>query len=237
MTRKCFYLDPYFILHVDKKASSEQILQAYRKILRNRHPDGTIDDKIYYGHVKDAFQLLMDANRRNIYDECLLESEIQTTNYELTTNNPVNIEIVAVAVIIFLFYIYQKWNEPEENRRPARVVRMEQRAASEEQRRMQRMQFQQFLEVIQAIEQRIQMEQQSPASNDEIFQRVVPFQYRLENENDERELCTICQDLLEDGQNACHLPRCQHTFHVDCLYPWLRTNAVCPNCKIPLKDT
>ena len=246
----CFHLDPYFTLDVDKKASNEEITKAYRQIVRNRHPDGTKEDRIYYGHVKEAFQLLIDVSRRQAYDKCRKEELRNFVKQKKEGNirlNPsvfdpvvVALALVAVTTILICLFVYfnRKLNEAEESRRRTRVGRIEQRPTSEEQRRrMQRMQLQQFLDIIRAIEQRIQVERLSPASNEEIFQRIVPFQYGMENETDERELCTICQDLFEDGQNACHLPRCQHTFHVDCIYPWLRTNAVCPNCKTPLNDT
>lgn len=44
------------------------------------------------------------------------------------------------------------------------------------------------------------------------------------------EVCTVCQDKFKRGQQASVL-RCEHSFHTDCLDPWLRTNDTCPVCR------
>ncbi len=44
------------------------------------------------------------------------------------------------------------------------------------------------------------------------------------------EVCAVCQDKFEGGQQASVL-RCEHSFHPDCLDPWLRTNDTCPVCR------
>ena len=44
------------------------------------------------------------------------------------------------------------------------------------------------------------------------------------------EVCAVCQDRFERGQQASVL-RCEHSFHPDCLDPWLRTNDTCPVCR------
>jgi hypothetical protein len=45
-------------------------------------------------------------------------------------------------------------------------------------------------------------------------------------------LCAICLEPYEMGQSVRTIP-CFHTFHVDCIDPWLSTKATCPVCKHP----
>ena len=42
--------------------------------------------------------------------------------------------------------------------------------------------------------------------------------------------CAVCQDKFAWGQQTSVL-RCEHSFHPDCLGPWLRTNNTCPVCR------
>lgn len=44
------------------------------------------------------------------------------------------------------------------------------------------------------------------------------------------EVCAVCQDKFETGQQVSCL-RCEHTFHKNCLGPWLRSNNTCPVCR------
>lgn len=45
-------------------------------------------------------------------------------------------------------------------------------------------------------------------------------------------LCAICLEPYEMGQGVRTIP-CFHSFHVDCIDPWLSTKATCPVCKHP----
>lgn len=50
--------------------------------------------------------------------------------------------------------------------------------------------------------------------------------------------CAICFDEIpgSDGR-ATRLPRCGHTYHEECILPWLRDcHATCPVCRTPLVD-
>ncbi len=42
--------------------------------------------------------------------------------------------------------------------------------------------------------------------------------------------CLVCQCEYENGEQLCRLP-CQHTFHEDCVKPWLMKKDVCPYCR------
>lgn len=50
-------------------------------------------------------------------------------------------------------------------------------------------------------------------------------------ENDHQEICTICQDILDNGEQIHFLPECNHGYHTNCILTWFRTgNNNCPCC-------
>ena len=48
----------------------------------------------------------------------------------------------------------------------------------------------------------------------------------------EERSCPICLEEFEIGESIRALP-CLHKFHPHCVATWLRSNAVCPVCKLP----
>ena len=63
--------DPYRTLGVDRKASSEDIKRAYRKLARQYHPDRTPGDAAAeerFKEVQEANSILSDPERRKAYD-------------------------------------------------------------------------------------------------------------------------------------------------------------------------
>eukprot|EP00357_Protocruzia_adherens_P003705 CAMPEP_0115038712 /NCGR_PEP_ID=MMETSP0216-20121206/43577_1 /TAXON_ID=223996 /ORGANISM="Protocruzia adherens, Strain Boccale" /LENGTH=293 /DNA_ID=CAMNT_0002419175 /DNA_START=106 /DNA_END=987 /DNA_ORIENTATION=+ len=42
--------------------------------------------------------------------------------------------------------------------------------------------------------------------------------------------CSVCKDNFEIGQDSIRMP-CKHTFHDDCLLPWLKEHNSCPVCR------
>eukprot|EP01065_Artemidia_motanka_P018724 TRINITY_DN2205_c0_g1_i7.p1 TRINITY_DN2205_c0_g1~~TRINITY_DN2205_c0_g1_i7.p1 ORF type:complete len:281 (+),score=96.09 TRINITY_DN2205_c0_g1_i7:63-845(+) len=42
--------------------------------------------------------------------------------------------------------------------------------------------------------------------------------------------CVVCQDSVRKGDEAVEMP-CGHTFHNDCLMPWLKEHNTCPTCR------
>ena len=50
-------------------------------------------------------------------------------------------------------------------------------------------------------------------------------------ENDHQEICTICQDILDNGEQVHFLPECKHGYHTNCILTWFRGgNNNCPCC-------
>ena len=45
--------------------------------------------------------------------------------------------------------------------------------------------------------------------------------------------CSVCKDEFEINQNLINLP-CKHTFHDECIKPWLKERNSCPTCRFEL---
>ncbi|KAG8177129.1 hypothetical protein JTE90_012012 [Oedothorax gibbosus] len=48
-------------------------------------------------------------------------------------------------------------------------------------------------------------------------------------DNKEVKMCSICRQNYSTGDELRVLP-CMHAFHVNCIDPWLRISATCPDC-------
>lgn len=66
------YVDYYKLLGLDKKASTEDIKKAYRKLARQYHPDVNPNDKEAhkkFQEINEANEVLSDPEKRNKYDQ------------------------------------------------------------------------------------------------------------------------------------------------------------------------
>eukprot|EP00397_Hematodinium_sp_SG-2012_P042505 GEMP01047033.1.p1 GENE.GEMP01047033.1~~GEMP01047033.1.p1 ORF type:complete len:473 (+),score=88.43 GEMP01047033.1:70-1488(+) len=58
----------------------------------------------------------------------------------------------------------------------------------------------------------------------------------LPDDHDRAQICTICLDSLNNGDNVRPLPKCSHMFHAACLEGWARVkmnDMLCPTCRGP----
>lgn len=55
--------------------------------------------------------------------------------------------------------------------------------------------------------------------------------------NIQDDICTICQDNIEEGQNMRKINHCNHYFHQDCIDTWFEGNVHCPTCRYDIRDT
>jgi curved DNA-binding protein len=65
------YKDYYKILGVDRKASSDEIRKAYRKLAKQYHPDYNPDNKQAeerFKEINEAYEVLNDTQKRSHYD-------------------------------------------------------------------------------------------------------------------------------------------------------------------------
>jgi curved DNA-binding protein len=65
------YKDYYKILGVDRKASQDDIKQAYRRLARKFHPDVSKekDAEEKFKNLQEAYEVLKDAEKRTAYDQ------------------------------------------------------------------------------------------------------------------------------------------------------------------------
>jgi len=61
--------DYYKVLEVDKKASSDEIKKAYRKLAHRHHPDKKGGDEVKFKEINEAYQTLSDDKKRSQYDQ------------------------------------------------------------------------------------------------------------------------------------------------------------------------
>jgi len=50
------------------------------------------------------------------------------------------------------------------------------------------------------------------------------------------DICTICQEHIDAGQEMRRITYCGHYFHRDCIDTWFRGNVHCPTCRHDIRD-
>jgi hypothetical protein len=50
-------------------------------------------------------------------------------------------------------------------------------------------------------------------------------------------ICTVCQDTIEQNQVVRQLNHCSHYFHKDCVDVWFARNVHCPTCRHDIRET
>lgn len=56
------------------------------------------------------------------------------------------------------------------------------------------------------------------------------FVYRREDQKEGLE-CAVCLSEFEENEKVRLLPKCHHTFHIDCTDMWFHTHSTCPLCR------
>jgi hypothetical protein len=69
-------------------------------------------------------------------------------------------------------------------------------------------------------------------TNEEINNASTTFRATVNEDN----ICTICQENFEQGQQIRRLTHCNHSFHCDCIDTWFRGNVHCPTCRHDIRE-
>ena len=60
---------------------------------------------------------------------------------------------------------------------------------------------------------------------------------RLGTPNDPTEVCTICQETIEENQPARLILHCEHWFHTSCIDVWFQQDVHCPVCRHDIRSS
>ncbi|CAI9779747.1 unnamed protein product [Fraxinus pennsylvanica] len=47
--------------------------------------------------------------------------------------------------------------------------------------------------------------------------------------------CAVCLSEFEENETGRFLPKCSHSFHVECIDMWFRSHSTCPLCRSPVE--
>ncbi|KAK8947309.1 RING-H2 finger protein ATL5 [Platanthera zijinensis] len=50
-------------------------------------------------------------------------------------------------------------------------------------------------------------------------------------DDDDLKECSVCLNEFEEGEKIRRLPRCAHSFHIDCIDMWFSSHSSCPLCR------
>ena len=67
-TKPDFEFDPYKILGLTREATGDDIRRAYRRLAKEYHPDVNPDGEDRFKKITEAYELLLDPDRRAEYD-------------------------------------------------------------------------------------------------------------------------------------------------------------------------
>src|SRR4051812_41509125 len=66
-------MDLYLLLGVEREATAADIKRAYKRLARKFHPDINPGDRVaeqQFRHIAEAYETLIDPDRRQRYDTC-----------------------------------------------------------------------------------------------------------------------------------------------------------------------
>ncbi|XP_027338706.1 RING-H2 finger protein ATL2 [Abrus precatorius] len=61
------------------------------------------------------------------------------------------------------------------------------------------------------------------------------FSYDPKNQPENPTECAVCLSEFESGEMGRVLPKCNHSFHTECIDMWFHSHATCPLCRAPVE--
>lgn len=59
--------------------------------------------------------------------------------------------------------------------------------------------------------------------------------FKYSPKTDQAVECAVCLSDFEDGETGRILPKCNHSFHIDCIDMWFQSHSTCPLCRAPVE--
>ncbi|CAI8590127.1 unnamed protein product [Vicia faba] len=63
------------------------------------------------------------------------------------------------------------------------------------------------------------------------------FLYSPETHPENATECAVCLSEFEPGETGRVLPKCNHSFHTECIDMWFHSHSTCPLCRAPVETT
>ncbi|KAK7303766.1 hypothetical protein RJT34_14681 [Clitoria ternatea] len=61
------------------------------------------------------------------------------------------------------------------------------------------------------------------------------FSYDPKTQSETPPECAVCLSEFELGETGRILPKCKHSFHIDCIDMWFHSHSTCPLCRAPVE--
>jgi curved DNA-binding protein CbpA len=105
----------YHILGVSNTATYEEIRNAFRKKVKELHPDKEKGDAVQFNRVIEAYEALKDSEKRKRYDELLFKQNLKrgvtsskhptVTVIHLRKNNRISLSTVSLNAALLMIGI------------------------------------------------------------------------------------------------------------------------------------
>ncbi|XP_010259482.1 PREDICTED: RING-H2 finger protein ATL2-like [Nelumbo nucifera] len=73
----------------------------------------------------------------------------------------------------------------------------------------------------------------SPGLDASVLKAIPTFVYSSATHDQVLE-CAVCLSEFEENEKGRLLPRCKHSFHIDCIDMWFHSHSTCPLCRAPV---
>jgi len=83
--------DYYYLLGINRDLPKDEIKKVYYKLSKKFHPDlneGSREFEAQFRNIKEAYETLMDDNKRSVYNKNLFDYEKRTRNEESQKTKP-----------------------------------------------------------------------------------------------------------------------------------------------------
>nr|GMD66356.1 RING-H2 finger protein ATL2-like [Ipomoea batatas] len=158
-------------------------------------------------------------DRHDMPTELPVAEQNESNGYELGGKIMLSAIVIlfAVVVLIVLLHLYARWHLLRQRRRELRRRRSRNRRA----------QIVFYVDDYQA----------GPASRGleaAVIGSLPVFEYSSKDRTEPVE-CAVCLSEFEDNEKGRLLPKCNHSFHTQCIDMWFHSHTTCPLCRSPVE--